>query len=295
MQKSTDIQKSSEVNLTLNSIDLKRKTEEIEIRKKIENFEKNMHYFDDQPTFFVVLAHLKLKIKDLEGALNYMNEAYKISPKDEFIYENRAYVLFKLKDYNGALMNLNQAIELNPHMDSYYSRRGNALVKLKIYSGAIHDYTKAIEINNLNESCFFNRGLAKGCLNDIGGAIADLEKTLELNPNNTKAKQIIIDLRKLLASRNQNLNFTKMSGFGTLTCNSCNFSKDLVGSVHNLDLWECLGYQCQKCGKLHKINNPNDLKQPLNCKCSGHLSRENIVFCPECKSKNVKYKLKYLT
>ena len=54
--------------------DLKKKLEEIEIRKQIDKFEKNMHYFDDQPTFFVVLAHLKLKIMDLEGALNYMNE-----------------------------------------------------------------------------------------------------------------------------------------------------------------------------------------------------------------------------
>ena len=268
---------------------------DFEIKQKIEKFEKHLSSFADQPSYFLVLANLKLKIEDVKGALHYLNEAFKLCPKDEFMFQMRAKILYKMKDYDGALININQAIGLNPQNDTYYFRRGDALMKLKNYSAANDDYSKAIEINNLNESCFFNRGLAKGCLNDIGGAIADLEKTLELNPNNTKAKQIIIDLRKLLASRNQNLNFTKMSGFGTLTCNSCNFSKDLVGSVHNLDLWECLGYQCQKCGKLHKINNPNDLKQPLNCKCSGHLSRENIVFCPECKSKNVKYKLKYLT
>lgn len=198
MHNPSNSKKSTENNLMTSSIDLKKKLEEIEIRKQIDKFEKNMHYFDDQPTFFVVLAHLKLKIMDLEGALNYMNEAYKISPKDEFIYENRANVLFKLKDYNGALMNLNQAIELNPHMDSYYFRRGKVLFCLKIYSKANEDYSKAIKINSSKDIYFFNRALARGCLRDFRSAISDLEKTLELNPNKIKAKEIIITLEKFL-------------------------------------------------------------------------------------------------
>lgn len=275
-------------------IDLNKKSRDAEIRKQIEKFEKHISLFDDQPDYFFAIASLKLKISDIEGALKYMNEACKLYPKDEFMYQTRADILYKLKDYNGALINLNQAIDLNPKNDSYFFRRGNVLMKLKNYSNANDDYSKAIEINNLNDAYFFNRGLVRVLLLKLGSAIADFEMTLGLNPNRSKVNDCIKNCKKLQALGDDNLYFSNMSGFGSLKCNSCNFSKDLVGSVHKLDLWECLGYQCQKCGELHKINNPNDLNHPLICKCTGHLSRGNIVFCPECKSKNVKYNLKYL-
>lgn len=194
MENQTNFKKSTEVNL----IDLKQKLAEIEVRKKIEKFEKHINSFDSQPSYFLVLAHLKLKIKDVEGALNYLNEACKLFPKAEFIYDMKAKILFKMKDYNGALMNLNQAIDLNPENELYYSRRGEALFCLKIYSKANDDYSRAIEINSLKDIYFYNRALARGCLRDFESAIADLEKTLEINPSKTRAKEIIITLKKLL-------------------------------------------------------------------------------------------------
>ena len=108
-----------------------------------------------------------------------------------------------MKDYNGALLNLNQVIDINPENELYYSRRGETLFCLKIYSKANEDYSKAIKINGSKDVYFFNRALARGCLHDFNNAIKDLEKTLEINPNKTRAKEIIIELRKLLNKESQ--------------------------------------------------------------------------------------------
>ena len=193
---------SSKENSSTVPIDLKKRLEEIEVRKKIEKFEKHLSSFDSQPSFFLALASLKLKIEDVEGVLHYLNEACKLFPKAEFIYDMRAEILYKMKDYNGALANLNQAIAINPQNDLYYSRRGKILFCLKIYSKANEDYTKAIEINSSIDTYFYNRAITRGCLSDFEGALADFEKTLELNPNRTKATEIIKILNKFLSNRN---------------------------------------------------------------------------------------------
>ena len=196
------MQNSSKENFSTVPIDLKKKLEEIEIRKQIERFEKHLSSFYTQPSYFLVLANLKLQIKDVEGALHYLNEACKLFPKAEFVYDMRAEILYKMKDYNGALMSLNQAIDINPQNDLYYFRRGNVLMQLKIYSSATNDYTKAIEINDLKDDYYFKRGYSRGCLNDLENSIADFEKTLELNPNKTKVNEIIITLNKFSSKKN---------------------------------------------------------------------------------------------
>jgi tetratricopeptide (TPR) repeat protein len=196
------MENSSKENSSIVPIDLKKRLEENEVREKIEKFEKHLSYFDDDPNYFLVLASLKLKIEDIQGALHYMNEACKLFPKQEFIYEMRAKMLYKMKDYNGALTNLNQAIVINPQSESYYYRRGKVLFCLKIYSKANEDFSKAIEMNSSIDTYFFNRALARGILHDYKSAIADLEKVLVLNPNHTKAKDIITNLNKFLSRKN---------------------------------------------------------------------------------------------
>ena len=74
-------------------INLTGKIKEIEIRKKIEKFENHLNSFDSHPSYFLVLAKLKLQIEDITGALHYLNKACKLFPKEEFIYQMRAKIL----------------------------------------------------------------------------------------------------------------------------------------------------------------------------------------------------------
>ena len=76
MENQTNFKKSTEVNL----IDLKQKLAEIEVRKKIEKFEKHLSSFDTQPSYYLVLANLKLQIKDVEGMIRDKLNVIIISP-----------------------------------------------------------------------------------------------------------------------------------------------------------------------------------------------------------------------
>ena len=170
---------------------------ELEIQQKIIKFEKYLDYFDADPSYFLVLANLKLQLNDPKGALEYMYQAIKLFPKNEFVYQKRAKILFKLKYFDGALLRYNQAIAINPQNELLYHKRGDLFIHLKNYVAAIDDFSKAIEINNSKDIYYFNRGIATGCLRKFENAITDFEKVLELNPLHPKAKEIIINLKKL--------------------------------------------------------------------------------------------------
>lgn len=126
-------------------------------------------------------------------------------------------------------------------------------------------------------------------------ANVDFIKSLDLNPNNDIIKKLVDNYEKHLKSKYPDLYFSRMGGVGILACARCDFSESVLGFIHNLDLWDSTGYQCQKCGQFHKVGNSEDLKQLPFCECGGSLSREEPVFCPQCKSKAVKYDLRYLT
>ena len=96
------------------------------------------------------------------------------------------------------------------------------------------------------------------------------------------------------------LYFYKMGGAGTIYCNECTFSQHIVSFTHGFYKAE-VGHQCQSCGKFHTLNSQSEqyhiinIVNPLVCSCGGKLSSEEPVFCPQCKSKNMVYIMKYIT
>jgi hypothetical protein len=100
------------------------------------------------------------------------------------------------------------------------------------------------------------------------------------------------------------LYFTRMSGAGTFYCKDCARKGNIIGFLHGLvnpEYDAITGYQCQSCGKFHKIRSRLEGYQviyidPLVCSCGGELSRDKPVFCPHCKStKGVGYRTSYIT
>ena len=91
-----------------------------------------------------------------------------------------------------------------------------------------------------------------------------------------------------------NLYFVRMGGSGTIHCCDCGYKEDIVSFIHgNYDA--SVGYQCQSCGKFHALHSHSEkyhtinIVDPLICSCSGQLSCEKPLFCPQCKSKSMKY------
>ena len=89
---------------------------------------------------------------------------------------------------------------------------------------------------------------------------------------------------------------SNIPGFGVMKCNRCSFRQEIVGFLHGFgnDPWSKTGVQCQRCGKFHSVDkNKNPIKN--KCECGGRLEREKALFCPSCKSKDISYRIKYMT
>jgi hypothetical protein len=115
--------------------------------------------------------------------------------------------------------------------------------------------------------------------------------------------------------QNKGLKFQYMGGHGKLSCNECNFSESLTSFIHGIDSSRT-GYQCQACGKFSsrirtqrhrrskdEIQEAQEIRNEsgsayaasLICECGGKLNREQILFCPDCKSKDMSYSMEYIT
>jgi hypothetical protein len=106
---------------------------------------------------------------------------------------------------------------------------------------------------------------------------------------------------KVYAEKSQGLSFEyNMGGHGIVTCQDCHYIKELTAFTHGRD-WCKSGFQCQSCGELTSIQaggpgRPrNEYERRLVCACGGVLARDKVVFCPECKSKNMSYDMEYIT
>jgi hypothetical protein len=106
-------------------------------------------------------------------------------------------------------------------------------------------------------------------------------------------KEPKIDVEEETVEKPVYLYFDNIGKTGTVKCLDCDYQENIVSETHRYDRYErptdrIVGYQCQSCGRMHAIKYPV-AKFMLVCSCGGKLSRKNPVFCPKCKSKNMKY------
>ena len=88
-------------------------------------------------------------------------------------------------DFQGALDQLNEALALDPKNGGALARRGMVKTKLNDTEGALQDFNLAIsnDADNSNYSAYLGRGLMYRQLKDTDKSLADLNKAIELAPN----------------------------------------------------------------------------------------------------------------
>ena len=88
-----------------------------------------------------------------------------------------------------------------------------------------------------------------------------------------------------------------MGGAGDIVCEECFYQEHIVSFLHGFgpDAWTNTGYQCQSCGKFQSIERAYKLDQIPTCECGGKLSRDEVLFCPKCRSTKLDYLMKYIT
>jgi hypothetical protein len=88
------------------------------------------------------------------------------------------------------------------------------------------------------------------------------------------------------------ITFQEIGGAGKLICNNCRHEQDIVSFLHGSE-WCASGFQCQKCGKISVQE--SDKKWSKTYDCGGEYSRDEKLFCPICKSKNLSYRMSFIT
>lgn len=111
-----------------------------------------------------------------------------------------------------------------------------------------------------------------------------------------KAKE---ELEEFLEEQSKGLRFQFMGGHGAIACEACDFSLSITSFTHGRDS-STSGFQCQTCGKFHAIRSggpghAKEYKDGLVCDCGGKLERDEIVFCPSCKSTKMSYCVEFMT
>jgi len=127
----------------------------------------------------------------------------------------------------------------------------------------------------------------------------ETKKKKESQKNNEKPKipkKISLDDLGFLYTIEPPLFFSKLKGFGEIKCNDCDFSQRISGHTHS-GKNRTNAYQCKNCGKFEDVKTTvGDEPPKLICNnCGGQLTRDEQLFCPECKSKNISYGLMFMT
>ena len=99
--------------------------------------------------------------------------------------------------------------------------------------------------------------------------------------------------------RLQGLWFHYLGGYGSITCKDCMHNESITSFTHGRDS-STAGFQCQACGKFSAIRSggpgkATDYQSSLICECEGKFERDNVLFCPQCRSKNLSYDMEFIT
>lgn len=137
---------------------------------------------------YIGRAQLRLVQKDTVAALADIEKALSINKNSINGYILRADVAINSsKDYASALEDMNVAIRLLPRQAGLFVNRAYLRYMTDDFNGAFADYDYALQIDPDNEAALFNRGLLRSEVHDTNKAIEDFSAVITRNPDEYKA------------------------------------------------------------------------------------------------------------
>ena len=119
---------------------------------------------------------------DLRGALNDLNRAIKIWPRNALSYMVRGYVLQELGEIDRAFADSNKAIKLNPKLTEAYVNRSGVWILKGELKKALADTEKALRLEPKNIMALNNKGLSLYMMSRYSEAIKAYNQALKLDP-----------------------------------------------------------------------------------------------------------------
>lgn len=118
---------------------------------------------------------------DFKQAIDYLDKAVIIDPKDDLILSNRAQFKERIGDNFGALADHDKAISLAPNNANNYIERGIYNLRQNYVALALADLNKAISINPNNYQAYFYRARLNLEKADFDTALKDVDKAILLD------------------------------------------------------------------------------------------------------------------
>lgn len=171
---------------------------------------------------------LLYKNNDYSGALDAFEQGIQLNSTNIALWNGKAYVLLKLNRYSEALDAVNQALEINPSSaqalntkksisdflgketffkngsDSLFNQ-GSGLLTKKDYSGALKAFTQDTQQNPESADAWTGKGYVLSTLDKDNETVDALTKALELDPNNSFAKETLMNRYAVHTRNHENL------------------------------------------------------------------------------------------
>ena len=141
----------------------------------------------EEPSFYINSASNRFSKKDIQGAVEVLNEGINNHPNNAQLYLNRGFIEHLMHDYESAMADYNKALAINPNFAYAYNNRGALKVSLNDIEGAMEDYAAALKINPKYSDVYYNRANLEYMLDNYNGALEDYDKAIALNPKDSDA------------------------------------------------------------------------------------------------------------
>jgi hypothetical protein len=112
-------------------------------------------------------------------------------------------------------------------------------------------------------------------------------------------RRLQIKIERDCIEKSADLWFQYMGGCGSIHCLDCHHGEKVTSFIHKFNSSRS-GFQCRICGKFTSLigggrTKANQYKERLTCDCGGTFDREKPIFCPQCKSRNLRYEMEFIT
>lgn len=152
------------------------------------SFTQLIEYYPKFDNAYLGRAMVRLEKSDTLAALTDVEKALELNSNAYNGYLMRSDIALKYEnDKEKALENIDQAIKLKPKETDLYINRAYLRYVNNDYFGSMADYTYALQLEPANKTALFNRALLRTEVSDFDNALSDYNQILGMEPDNDLA------------------------------------------------------------------------------------------------------------
>lgn len=136
---------------------------------------------EDKDEIYLDLATELEQLKDFSGAIEVLEEAMRLNPKNEGALYELAFCFDQLGDYHRAVKSYTDFLDENPYSFTAWYNLGNTYSKEEKYVEALNAYEYCVAINESFSPAYFNMGNAHLSLEQYRESITAFNKCIELD------------------------------------------------------------------------------------------------------------------